>query len=154
MSGTVVLVSADGLKLLRDGLRSRIAAAARTLADREGWPEAREPERAEQDRGDLDRIVALRALLEEIASAPESADVSESAQPEEPRAGLGLPIPARTHGWALSEAVRHQLESHADMLRDAEGDEPRSAALARNMSTLQALALDILLAQQTHALHP
>lgn len=116
-------IPAEAVESLRDGLRSRLAAFARCIADRDGT--AADRERTERDRADLQRFDALRALLDEIGwdTPPRECEID-------------LPV----HGWALGEALRDQLAVHADMLRELGTDDPTRGAIERRARILRALA--------------
>jgi len=131
--GVTVLIPAQAVDLLRDGLRSRIAVAAQHITDADEQLGAREhPERYQEP---LRRMDALRALLEEIGW---------STPPSDPQVDL------RVHGWALIEALQDQLSVHVDMLRDSGRDDEPREVIVRDMSALTALALAVLLRTQAH----
>jgi hypothetical protein len=126
-----VLVPAEAVDLLRDGLRSQLALDARRIADADGQLGAREHPQRYQDP--LRRIDASRALLE---------DLGWSAPPSDLRVDL------QTHGWALIAALQDQVSVHADMLRDIDKDDAQHETLTRNTHALEALALTVLLSAQ------
>lgn len=116
-------IPAEGVEPLRDGLRSRLAAASRRIADRDGTPADRE--RTAHDRADLRRLDALRALLEGIGW---------DTPPREHEIDLAV------HGRALGEALRDQLSVHADMLRELDRRDPRRKDIAHRAAVLRGLA--------------
>jgi hypothetical protein len=131
----VVLIPAQAVDLLRDGLRSQIALAAQHLIRADEQLGAREhPERYQEPLQCMD---ALRALLEEIGW---------SAPPSDARVDLGI------HGWALIEALRDQVSVHADMLGELAQDDEQREAIMHNLSTLEPLALSVLLRTHAHML--
>jgi hypothetical protein len=127
-----VLIPTEMVELLRDGLRSRIARAARQIADADGQLGAREHPERYQDP--LRCIDASRALLDAL---------DWSAPPSDLHVDLSL------HGRALTTALQDQLSVHADMLREIDRDDEQHATLTRDTNALQALALTVLLG--THA---
>ncbi len=136
-----VLIPAEVVELLRDGLRGRLGVAAQRIAGAEERPDAREhPERY---RDPLRCMDALRALLE---------DIGWSTPPGDPPEDLRVDL--RIHGWALIEALRAQLSVHAGMLREIDRDDERGATLARDLNTLSTLALLVLLRTHAHAPAP
>jgi len=134
---STVVVPAEVVDLLRDGLRSQIAILAQwvTHADeREGGRE--HPERYQDPLRCQD---AVRALLEEIRSSTPPSD---------------LKVDLQTHAWALLEGLQDQLSVHADMLRDPHLSGARREILTREMNPLSTLALTVLLRTQAHILRP
>ena len=100
---STVVIPAEVVDLLRDGLRSQIATVAQWLThadEREGGRE--HPERYQDP---LRCIYALNTLMEEIGW---------STQPS------NLQVDLPTHAWALIEALQDQVSVHANMLRDRE----------------------------------
>jgi len=132
-----VLIPAEVVDLLRDGLRSQLAVAARQIADADGQLGAREHPERYQDP--LRRIDASRALLE---------DLGWSAPPSDLRVDLQI------HAWALTAALRDQVSVHADMLRDVDRGDEQHETLTRDRQALEALALTVLLGTQAPALCP
>jgi hypothetical protein len=134
---STVVVTAEVVDLLRDGLRSQIAILAQwvTHADeREGGRE--HPERYQDPLRCQD---AVRALLEEIGSSTPPSD---------------LKVDLQTHAWALLEGLLDQLSVHADMLRDPHLNDERRWMVTREMNPLSTLALTVLLKTQAHILRP
>ena len=126
-----VLIPAEAVDLLRDGLRSQIAIAAQHVTGAEEKLGAREhPERY---RDPLRRMDTLRALLEEIGWSTPLNDA---------HVDLGI------HGWAVIEALQDQVSVHADMLRDLDQDDQLRQVLTHNMNALTPLALTVLLRTQ------
>jgi hypothetical protein len=128
---STVVVPAEVVDLLRDGLRSQIAILAQwvTHADeREGGRE--HPERYQDPLRCQD---AVRALLKEIGSSTPPSD---------------LKVDLQTHAWALLEGLQDQLSVHADMLRDSHLNDERREILTRDMNTLSTLSLIVLLRAQ------
>jgi hypothetical protein len=132
---STVLIPAELVDLLRDGLRSRLAVAAQQLATADGRLDAREHPERYQDP--LRRIDALRALLE---------DVGWDTPPSD------LHIDLQTHGWALVEALGDEVSFHASALRETGQDDEQREATARNMGALTGLTLTVLLRIQAHIL--
>jgi hypothetical protein len=136
MTSTVV-IPAEVVDLLRDGLRSQIATVAQWIThanELEGGCD--HPERYQDP---LECLDALRALLEEIGW---------STPPSDPQVDL------ETHAWALLEALQDQISVHADMLRDCKLNDERRGILTREMNPLSTLALTVLLRTQAHILRP
>jgi hypothetical protein len=127
-----VLIPAEVLDLLRDGLRGRLAVAAQRISDADERLDAREHPERYQDP--LRCIDALRALLDDIGWI-----TPPGASPAEPRVDL------QVHGLALTEALREQVSVYADMLRDIDPAAARRATVARDLNALSSLALTILL---------
>jgi hypothetical protein len=136
MMSTVVL-PAEVVDPLRDGLRSQIAILAQWITnahEREGGRE--HPERYQDPLRCQD---AVRALLDEIGWSTPPND---------------LKVDLQTHAWALLEGLGDQLSVHADMLRDSHLNDERREILTREMDPLSTLALTVLLRTQAHILHP
>jgi hypothetical protein len=133
---STVLVPAEIVDLLRDGLRSQIALAAHDLKSAEEQLDAREhPERYQ----DLLRCMdALRALLDEIGWSTPSSDRQ---------------VDLTIHGAALIDALQDQLSVHANMVRDITQDGERREAIARDVNALTVLSLTVLLRTQARMLH-
>ena len=134
---STVVVPAEVVDLLQDGLRSQIAILAQwvTHADeREGGRE-----HLERYHDPLRCQDAVRALLEEIGSSTPPSD---------------LKVDLQTHAWALLEGLQDQLSVHADMLRDSHLNDERREILTREMNPLSTLALTVLLRTQAHMLRP
>lgn len=130
-----VRVPAELVDLLRDGLRSQIAAGAQRIASVDGQLGAREhPERYLDP---LRRMDASRALMEEIGWSTPATD---------------LDVDVRVHGQALSEALAEEIALHADMLDDGDPEEEEREGTTRNANALQALAFTVLLKTQAHIL--
>ncbi len=130
-----VLIPAEAVDLLRDGLRSQIAIAAQHVTGAEEKLGAREhPERYQDPLRCMD---TLRALLQEIGW---------STPPDDALVDL------RIHGWALIEALQDQVSVHADMLRDLDQDDEPRHVLVHNMNALTPLALTVLLRTQARIL--
>jgi glycine/D-amino acid oxidase-like deaminating enzyme len=130
-----VLIPPELLDPLRDGLFSQIAVAAQDIVSADEQMDARAHLERYQDA--LRYMDAVRALLEEIGW---------SSPPSDPR------VDPQIHGWALTEALRDQIDAHADMLRDIPQDGERRAAIARDMAGLTSLALTVLLKVQAQNL--
>lgn len=138
-----VLIQAELVDLLRDGLRGQLAVAAQRIASADERPDAREhPERFQDPLRCMD---ALRALME---------DIGWSAPPDDPRADPRADprIDLRIHGWALTEALREQVSVHVDMLHDIDHADERRATVARDLSALSILALTVLLRTRADSL--
>jgi hypothetical protein len=136
MMSTVVL-PAEVVDPLRDGLRSQIAILAQWITnahEREGGRE--HPERYQDPLRCQD---AVRALLDEIGWSTPPND---------------LKVDLQTHAWALLEGLGDQLSVHADMLRDSHLNDERRELLAREIDPLSTLALIVLLRAQAHLLRP
>ncbi|HZL49233.1 MAG TPA: hypothetical protein VFC30_09500 [Solirubrobacteraceae bacterium] len=134
-----VLVPAEMVDPVRDGLRSQIVVAAQQLATAdEPWDAREHPERYQDPLRYMD---AVRALLEEIGRSRATSDLSDDLQ-----------IDLRVHAWALIEALRDQISVHEDMLRDISQEDERRAAVTREMNALMILALTVLLRTQAHNL--
>jgi hypothetical protein len=130
---STVVIPAEVVNLLRDGLRSQIASAAQAITSAAGQLDAREQPEREQDP--LRCIYALRGLMEEIGWSTEPSD---------------LQVDLQTHAWALLEALQDQLSVHANMIRESDQDD----ALTREMKPLGTLALIVLLRTQARMLSP
>jgi hypothetical protein len=134
---STVVIPAEVVDLLRDGLRSQIAILAQCITrahEREGGRE-----HTERYQDPLRCQDAVRALLEEILW---------SAQPSD------LTVDLQVHAWALLEALQDQLSVHADMLRDPHLNNERREILNREMNPLSNLALTVLLRTQADILRP
>jgi hypothetical protein len=132
---STVVIPAELVDLLRDGLRGRLAVAAQQIANADGRVDAREhPERY---RDPLLRIDALRALLEEIGW-------------DTPPGNLRIDL--QTHGWALIESLGDEIDFYADTLREIDQDDEQHEAATRNMGALTALALTVMLRIQAQIL--
>jgi len=134
---STVVVPAEVVDLLGDGLRSQIAILAQWITqahEREGGRE--HPERYQDPLRCQD---AVRALMEEIGSSTPPSD---------------LKVDLQTHAWALLEGLNDQLTVHADMLRDSHLNDERREILNREMNTLSSLALIVLLRTQAGTLRP
>jgi hypothetical protein len=136
MMNTVV-IPAEVVNLLRDGLRSQIAVSAQDISSAEEAPEDRcYPERYQKPLRSLD---ALRALMEEIGW---------STPPSE------LKVDLDTHAWALTAALQDQVSEHAAVLREPDPHDEQRAAIPRNINALSSLALIVLLRTQAQMLQP
>jgi hypothetical protein len=140
MMNTVV-IPAEVVNLLRDGLLSQIALSAQDISSAEETPEDRcYPERYQEPLRSLD---ALRALIEETGWSTPPSD---------------LKIDLDTHAWALTAALQDQVSDHAGALRELnphdEQDNQRRAAIPRDMNALSTLALIVLLKTQAQMLRP
>jgi hypothetical protein len=136
MTSTVV-IPAEVVDLLRDGLRSQIATVAQWIThadEREGGRE--HPERYQDP---LRCIYALHRLMEEIRWSTPPSD---------------LKVDLETHAWALLEALQDQVSVHANMLRDSNLNDERRGILTREMNPLSTLALTVLLRTQARVLRP
>jgi hypothetical protein len=138
---STVVIGAEVLDLVRDGLRSQIALAAQQISSADEQPDGRKhPERYQDPLRYQD---ALRALLETIGW---------STPPSDQKIGLN------THAWALLEALQDQLSDHADKLRDTdpddEQDDERRDIVTRDMNALSTLAVIVLLRTQAGVLRP
>lgn len=130
-----ILIPAELVELLRDGLRSRLAVAAQDVANADGHLDARgHPERYQDP---LRRIDDLRALLENIGWSNPPSD---------------LHVDLQTHGWALIEALGEEVRFYADTLREIDQDDEQYDTVTRNMGALMALALTLLLRTQAPAI--
>ena len=134
---STVVIPAEVVDRLRDGLRAQIASAAQRITSAAGQLDAREHPECYQDP--LRCIYALNTLMEEIGW---------STQPSDPEVDL------RTHAWALIEALQDQVSVHANMIRESDQDDERREAFTRAMSPLSTLALSVLLRTQAHILRP
>jgi hypothetical protein len=134
---STVVIPAEVVNLLRDGLRSQIASAAQAITSAAGQLDAREQPEREQDP--LRCIYALRALMEEIGWSTEPSD---------------LQVDLQIHAWALLEALQDQVSVHSNMLRESDQDDARREVLMREMNPLSTLALTVLLRTQAHILRP
>lgn len=132
---STVLIPAEIVDLLRDGLRSQIALAAHNLRNADERLDAREHPERYQDP--LRRMDALRALLDEIGWSTPSSDRQ---------------VDLTIHGAALIDALQDQLSVHADMLRDTDQDDERRQAITRDVNALTALAVTVLLRTQARML--
>ena len=130
-----VLIPAEVVDLLRDGLRSRLAIAARQIADADGQLGAREHPERYQDP--LRRIDAVRALLEDLGWNDPPSD---------------LRVDLQTHAWALIAALGGQVSVYADMLREVDRGDEQHETLTRDNQALEALALTVLLGTPAPAL--
>jgi hypothetical protein len=134
MMNTVV-VPAEVLDLLRDGLRSQIALAGQHVASADEQPDGRRhPERYQDPLRCQD---TLRALLDEIGWGGPPSD---------------LKVDLDTHAWALLEALRDQVSCHADLLREIKPDDERLPIVTRDLNALTTLALVVLLRMQAWVL--
>jgi hypothetical protein len=132
---STVLIPAEIVDLLRDGLRSQIALGAHDLKSAEEQMDAREhPERYQDPLKCMD---ALRALLDEIGWSTPSSDHQ---------------VDLTIHGAALIDALQDQLSVHADMARDITQDDERREAIARDVNELTVLSLTVLLRTQARML--
>jgi hypothetical protein len=132
---STVLIPAEIVDLLRDGLRSQIALAAHHLGNAEEQLDAREhPERYQDSLRCMD---ALRALLDEIGWSTPSSDRQ---------------VDLTIHGAALIDALQDQLSVHANMVRDITQDDERREAIARDVNALTVLSLTVLLRTQARML--
>ncbi len=134
---STVVIPAEVVDLLRDGLRSQIASAAQRITNAAGQLDAREHPEREQDP--LRCINALHMLMEEIGWSTPPND---------------LQVDLETHAWALIEALQDQVSVHANMLRESDQDDERRGVLARDMNALTSLALIALLRTQARVLRP
>lgn len=138
---STVVIGAEVLDLVRDGLRSQIALAAQHISSADEQPDGRKhPERYQ---GPLRCSDTLRALLEKIGW---------NGSPSEQKLDLD------THAWALLEALQDQLSDHADKLRDTdpddEQDDERRDTITRDVNALMSLAVVVLLKVQAGVLRP
>jgi hypothetical protein len=138
---STVVIGAEVLDLVRDGLRSQIALAAQDVASADEEPDGREhPERYQDPLRCSD---ALRALL---------GTIGWSGSPSDRKLDLDA------HAWALLEALQDQLSDHAEQLRDTdpddEQDDGRRDLVTRDMNALSTLALVVLLRMQAGVLRP
>jgi hypothetical protein len=132
---STVLIPAEIVDLLRDGLRSQIALAAHHVRNAEEQLDAREhPERYQDPLRCMD---ALRALLDEIGWSTPSSDRQ---------------VDLTIHGAALIDAVQDQLSVHANMVREVTQDDERREAIARDVNALTVLSLTVLLRTQARML--
>jgi hypothetical protein len=130
---STLVVPAEVVDLLRDGLRAQIASAAQRITSAAGQLDAREHPEREQDA--LRCICALRKLMEEIGWSTQPSDLN---------------IDLDTHAWALIEALQDQVSVYGDMLRQSDQDDERREVLTREMNALTSLALIVLLRTQAH----
>ena len=134
---STVVVPAEVVDLLRDGLRGQIATVAQQMTHADDLEGGREhPERYQDPLRYLD---ALRALLEKIGSSTPPSD---------------LKVDLETHAWALIQALQDQVSVHANMLRESDQDDERREVLMRDMNPLGTLALTVLLRTQARILRP
>ncbi|HEV2945461.1 MAG TPA: hypothetical protein VGX26_10145 [Solirubrobacteraceae bacterium] len=132
---STVLIPAEIVDLLRDGLRSQIALGAHDLKSAEEQLDAREhPERYQDPLRCMD---ALRALLDEIGWSTPASDRQ---------------VDLTIHGAALIDALQDQLSVHANMARDITQDDERREAIARDVNELTVLSLTVLLRTQARML--
>ena len=132
---STVLIPAEIVDLLRDGLRSQIALGAHDLKSAEEQLDAREhPERYQDPLRCMD---ALRALLDAIGWSTPSSDRQ---------------VDLTIHGAALIDALQDQLSVHANMARDITQDDERREAIARDVNELTVLSLTVLLRTQARML--
>jgi hypothetical protein len=134
---STVVIPAEVVDLLRDGLRSQIAILAQWVTHADERESGRE--HLERYEDPLRCQDAVRALLEEIGSSTPPSD---------------LKVELQTHAWALLEGLQDQLSVHADMLRDPHLNDERRETLTHDMNILRALALIVLLRTQAHILRP
>ena len=134
---SIVVVPAEVVDLLRDGLRSQIAILAQWITHAHEREDRHEHFERYQDP--LRCQDAVRALLEEIGSSTPPSD---------------LRVDLQTHAWALVEGLQDQLSVHADMLRDPHLNDERREVLTREMNPLSSLALTVVLRTQAHLLRP
>jgi hypothetical protein len=150
---STVVIPAEVLDLVRDGLRSQISLAGQHVASADEQPQGRS--RPDRYQDPLRCQDALRALLDEIGwrGSPSNLEIDPQSD---------LKVDLDTHGWALIEALQDQIGDHADRLRDidrheqrdAERDEQRRDLLTRDMNALSNLALIVLLRTQARVLRP
>jgi hypothetical protein len=132
---STVLIPAEIVDLLRDGLRSQIALGAHDLESAEEQLDAREhPERYQDPLRCMD---ALRALLDEIGWSTPASDRQ---------------VDLTIHGAALIDALQDQLSVHANMARDIPQDDEQREAIARDVNVLTTLSLTVLLRTQARML--
>jgi hypothetical protein len=134
---STVVIPAEVIDLLRDGLRSQIASASQRIISATGQLDAREHPEREQDP--LRCIYALNTLMDEIGWSTPPND---------------LQVDLETHAWALLEALQDQVSVHANMLRESDRDHERREVLAREMNAVSTLALTVLLKTQARVLRP
>jgi hypothetical protein len=134
---STVVIPAEVVELLRDGLRGKIASAAQRIINAAGQLDAREHPERYQDP--LRCIYALNTLMEEIGWSTPPTD---------------LQVDLQTHAWALIEALLDQVSVHANMIRESDQDDERREALMREMIPLSILALIVLLRTQARILRP
>ena len=134
---STVVIPAEVVELLRDGLRGQIASAAQRIINAAGQLDAREHPEREQEP--LRCIYALSTLMEEIGWSTQPSD---------------LHVDLQTHAWALIEALLDQVSVHANMIRESDQNDERREALMREMNALSTLALTVLLRTQARILRP
>jgi hypothetical protein len=134
-----VLIPAEAVDLLRDGLRNQIVGAAQDLADSGSLLSA--AEHSERLTDPLRYIDAQRALMEEIGW-------SRTEPPSD------LHLDPQAHGWALSNLLADEISAHGAMLRDTATDDEQRRELAGDIRALIVIALDLLLRIQARLLHP
>jgi hypothetical protein len=134
---STVVIPAEVVDLLRDGLQGQIVSAAQRITSAAGQLDAREHPERYQDP--LRYIYALNTLME---------DIGWSTQPTD------LQVDLQTHAWALIEALLDQVSVHANMIRESDQDDERREALTREMIPLSILALIVLLKTQARILRP
>jgi hypothetical protein len=133
-----ILIPAETVSLLRNGLRSQIAVEAQQIADAEARPDTdAHPERYEDP---LRCIDALRALMTEIGWSAGAQD--------------NLHLDLQLHGWALTAALADEVGSHADLLRDNDRDPTLRQTVRHNIRSMTVLALAVLLRMQAQILRP
>jgi hypothetical protein len=134
---STVVIPAEVVDLLRDGLRGQIASAAQRIINAAGQLDEREhPERY---RDPLRCIYALNTLMEEIGWSTPPSD---------------LQVDLQTHAWALIEALLDQVSVHTNMIRESDQNDERREALMRETIPLSILALIVLLKTQARILRP
>jgi len=134
---STVVIPAEVIDPLRDGLRGQIATVAQQMTHADELKGGREhPERYQDPLRYLD---ALRALLQEIDSSTPPSDLKADLE---------------THAWALIQALQDQISVHGDMLRQLDLDDERRVILTREENLLRTLALTVLLRTQAQILRP
>jgi hypothetical protein len=123
-----ILIHAEMIDSLRDGLRGRLATAAQELTYADEL--AGGSEHPERYLGPLRYIDALRALLDEIGWSGPASD---------------LRIDLRTHDRALLLALDDQISGQADLLRDSVRADRQRESVAFKMNGLLALAFVALM---------
>jgi hypothetical protein len=127
-----VLITAEVADLVRDGLRSQIARSAQHIVNADGLTEA--GERSENYQEPLRRIGAFHALLEALGW---------TTSPEDVRVDL------KAHEWALTQAVRDEISTLTNILRDNFQDDECRATTTRQINALTPISLIVLQTQAT-----
>jgi hypothetical protein len=154
---STVVIGAEVLDLVRDGLCSQFAVAVGHLASVDERLDAgRYPERYRDPQRCSD---ALRALLDEIgwSGSPSELEIDPPSD---------VKIDLEKHACALLEALADQINDHAVKLRDIPGDDELDSAsddewdeqwrdiVTHDMNALMSLAVVVVVRVQTQLLRP